>query len=253
MRRRKHVIALMVGVVLLGLVAEAGAAADFSPVISFELGDRNANANTTLRAVLKQDNGEEELDKVELEFPPGFSLASDQQLSDGETLGAGVITIDIGPRCRALGPASAPATLQVTIKNQERTSAQIASGVQAVYLVDIPRIPVPLLVYGSSSKGWRLEGQIPPSDDTCPPFTFDATFRARAATSNTPIIVNPQFGGPYTFGAIFTGRQRSVVESQQTVTIEGQQSGGGTQTTGTKSCKRLKGKKKKRCKKRLQG
>lgn len=253
MKRFNHAIAIVSGAVILGLVAEAGAA-DFSPTIDFTLGDKTANANSTLRTMVKQDSGEEELKTVELRVPAGFNLATDQQLTNGETLGAGSIVIDAGPRCRGVGPLSAPVTVMVTITEKDRNSAQIASGVEAVYFVDIQGVTsITLSVYGSASKGWRLEGPVPPNDNTCPPFTFDATFRARSSGSNTPILTNPQFGGDYTFEAKFVGLNNSVSESKSTVTIQGPSAGGGagTQTTGTKSCKGLKKKARKRCKKKL--
>lgn len=242
MRRLKHVVAIVAGAVMLGLVAEAGAA-DFSPTIEFTLNDRKANVNSSLRTVVKQDTGEEELKSVELRVPAGFNLAVDQQLTNGENLGNGSINIDAGPRCRGAGPVSAPLNnVPVTIKERDRTSAEIASGVQAVYIVDISGITsIPLSVYGNADKGWRLEGPVPPNDNTCPPFTFDATFRQRAAMSNTPILINPQRGGAYTFEARFVSLQNSVAELQQTVNIEG---GGGAAATGTltkaerKKCKK---------------
>lgn len=257
MKRFRHAIAIVTGAVILGLVAEAGAA-DFSPTITFELGDKTANANSTLRTVVKQDSGEEELKTVELRVPAGFSLALDQQLTNGETLGAGSITIDAGPRCRGVGPVSAPATVNVTITERDRNTSQIARGAEAIYFVDIQGVTsITLEVYGSAQKGWTLEGPVPPNDNTCPPFTFDATFRARSSTSNTPIVTNPQFGGDYQFSAKFVGLADSVSESKSSVTIQGPSGGGGggsiTQTTKTKSCKGLKGKKRKRCKKKLGG
>ena len=257
MKRFKHAIVLVAGAVILGLVAEAGAA-DFSPTIEYTLGDKKANANTTVRVVLKQETGEEELKTVELRFPAGYNLATDQQLTNNELLAAGSITIDGGPRCRPGGPpvGSAPLNIPVEVVEHDRTSAQIASGAEAVYFVDLePVTRVELLVYGSPSKGWRLEGLVPANENTCPPFTFDITFRARSADSDVPIFTNPQFGGTYTVESKFVGLQDSVSESKQNVTIEGPAAGGGTstQTTGTKSCKGLKKKARKRCKKKLRG
>jgi hypothetical protein len=254
MRRSKLALMLVTGAVMLGLVAEAGAF-DFSPVIDFTLGDKKANVNSTLRTVVKQDTGEEELKSVELRVPAGFNLAVDQQLTDGEILGAGSIVIDVGPRCRGLA-GSAPANIPVNIIERNRRASEIADDVQAVYVVDLrPVTTIDLLVKGSADKGWTLFGNVPPNDNTCPPFTFDATFRARAEKSGVPILTNPQFGGAYEFTATFVGLQGGVSHHEQTVQIEGPSggSGSGTQSTGTKSCKGLKGKKKKKCKKRLRG
>jgi hypothetical protein len=243
-------MALMAGVVLLGLVGEAGAAADFTPTIKFELLDKKANVNAQLRITVEQGTGEEELKNVELRVPAGFNLAVDQQLTDGETLASGAIEIDAGPRCRGLA-GSAPANVPVNVIERDRRSSETASGVVAVYVVDLrPVTTIELLVYGSSEKGWRLEGNIPPNDNTCPPLSLDVTFLQRAETSNTPIFVNPQYGGAYEFGATFNGLQGGTSVTKQSVIIEG---AGKPGQAVTKSCKGLKGKKKKRCKKKLQG
>lgn len=250
MRRRKNLVALMAGVVLLGLVGEAGAAAEFSPEITFSLLDKKASVNSQLRIEVKQGTGEEELKTVELRVPAGFSLAGDQQLTDGETLAAGAITIDAGPRCRGLA-GSAPANVPVNVIERNRRSSEIASDVAAVYVVDLrPVTTIELLVYGSSEKGWRLEGNVPPNDNTCPPFTFDVTFRQRASMSDTPILVNPQYGGAYEFSATFNGLQGGTSTIKQSVIVEGAAKPG---QAVTKSCKGLKGKKKRRCRKKLQG
>jgi hypothetical protein len=251
MRRFKHAVALVAGAVMLGLVAEAGAA-DFSPTIEFSLDNRKASVNSSLKTVVKQDQGEEELKSVELRVPAGFSLAVDQQLTDGETLGTGSIVIHAGPRCRGAPTGSAPLTVPVNIVERNRRSSEIASGVVAVYVVDLrPVTTIDLLVYGNADKGWRLEGNVPPNDNTCPPFTFDATFRQRSAQSNTPILINPQRGGAYTFEARFVSLQNSVAELKQTVMIEG---GGGAAATGKltkaerKKCKKKRtAKARKRC------
>lgn len=252
MRRFKHAVAIVAGVVMLGLVAEAGAA-DFSPTIDFTLGDKNASVNTTLRTVVKQDAGEEELQSVTLRVPAGFSLPVDQQLTDGEKLGGGTINIAAGA-CPAAG---APATVPVNIIERNRSSAEIHSGVEAVYVVDLrPVTTIALLVTGSTAKGWTLEGNIPSNAATCPPFTFDATFDKQAATSKTPILVNPSQGGTYRFSATFKGLNGGEVTLNQDVVIQGGGGGGSTisddNAAAKKKCKRIKNKKKRRrCLKRL--
>lgn len=250
MKRSKRVLALVTGAVLLGLVAEAGAA-DFSPTIDFTLVDKKANVNSQLRVVVKQDTGEEELASVEFKIPAGFNLAVDQQLTDGELLGTGQINIDAGPRCSGAPAGSAPLTVPVNIIERNRKANEISDHVDAVYVVDLrPVTTIDLLVSGSSDDGWTLFGNVPPNANTCPPFTFDATFRQRAEDSGTPIIVNPQYGGAYDLEATFKGLQGGVSNHKQTVIIEG---AGKPGVSVTKSCKGLKGKKKKRCKKKLKG
>jgi hypothetical protein len=251
MRRPKLALALVSGVILLGLVAEAGAA-DFSPTIEFTLGDSKANVNSTFRTIVKQESGEEELASVELKVPAGFSLPTDQQLTNGERLGGGTIIIAAGA-CPAAG---APGTVPVNIIERDRTTSESASGVVAVYVVDLrPVTTIDLKVSGSAQNGWTLVGAIPANAATCPPFTFDATFEQRAATSQTPILVNPTLGGTYKFSAIFKGVGGSEVTLEQNVTIEGpagDDGGGGTTIEPTltraekKKCKRIANKKKRR-------
>lgn len=255
MKRSRRLLAFVAGAVLLGLVAEAGAA-DFSPTIEFKIGDPKVNLNSTLQAIVKQDSGEEELASVELKVPAGFTLAVDQQLTDGERLGTGTIVIAAGA-CPAAG---VPGTVPVNIIERNRTSAEIVSGVQAVYVVDLkPVTTIDLKVSGSAADGWTLAGNIPANAATCPPFTFDATFQQRAQTSQTPIVVNPSLGGTYKLEAIFKGVGGSEVTLEQNVNIEGPSApSGGTITdddaAAKKKCRRIKNKKKRRrCLRRLKG
>ena len=258
MRRFKLALALISGVIVLGLVAEVGAA-DFSPTIEFTLGDSKANVNSTFRTIVEQDAGEEELASVELKVPAGFSLPSDQQLTNGERLGGGTIEIAAGA-CPAAG---APGMVPVNIIERDRTASEIASGVVAVYVVDLkPVTTIDLKVTGSAQNGWTLAGNIPSNPATCPPFSFDATFEQRAADSQTPILVNPTLGGDYKFSATFKGVAGSEVTLEQNVKIEGPAGtggGGGTITDDDtaakkKKCKKIKNKKKrKRCLRRLKG
>lgn len=257
MKRFKHAIAIVAGAVILGLVAEAGAA-DFTPTIEFTLGDLNASVNTSLRVVVEQDAGEEELQSVSLKVPAGFTLAVDQQLTDGETLGTGTIEIAAGP-CPVGG---APAIVPVDIIERDRTSAEQAQGVEAVYVVDLqPVTTIQLLVSGSTAKGWTLAGNIPSNAATCPPFTFDATFNKQAADSKAPILVNPSAGGTYEFAATFKGVGGGEITLTQKAEIKGPDGGGGGGSTITddnaaakKKCKKIKNRKRrKKCLKKLRG
>lgn len=262
MRRPKFVLALLTGALLLGLVAESGAAVDFSPTIEFSLTDNNVNVNSKLRVIVKQDANEEELQSVELKVPAGFSLAVDQQLTNGEKLGGGTIVIAAGA-CPAAG---VPGSVPVNIIERNRTASEIAQGVQAVYVVDLqPVTTIDLKVTGSTDAGWTLTGTIPSNPATCPPFTFDATFEQRAAASQTPIVVNPSTGGTYKLEAIFKGLSGSVAALAQNVEILGPAApgdgggGGGAVTDDNtaakkKKCKRIKNKKKRRrCLAKLKG
>ena len=265
MRRTKRSLALISGLLMLGLVAEAGAetVAEFSPTIKFELDDTQALGNPIVRVEVKQETGEEELQSVELKVPPGFTLAGDAQLQDGEDLGEGTITIDAGPRCRGAPAGSAAANVPVNIIERNRRSNEIADDAVAVYVVDIQGVTrIELVVKGNPDRGYTLAGNIAPNADTCPPFTFNARFFKKAASSGTPIFTNPQFGGSYKFAATFKGLQGGTSTSEQAISIDGPSGGGGGGGGGTtlsdaekkKKCKRIKNKKRRRkCLKRLRG
>ena len=255
MRHSKTLLALITGVVMLGLVAEAEVTQDFSPEITFALDDNKSLANPVVRVDVKQETGEEELASVELIVPPGFTLAGDAQLQDGEKLGDGTITIDAGPRCRGAPAGSAPANVPVNIIERNRRSSEMDA--IAVYVVDISGVTrIELLVKGNPDKGYSLAGAIAPNADTCPPFSFNARFFKKAASSGTPIFTNPQFGGSYRFEATFKGLQGGTSHSEQLISIDGPPGGGGGTTISDaekrKRCKRIKNKRRRRkCLKRL--
>ena len=245
MKRFRRAAALVAGTVVLGLFGEAGAV-DFSPTIRFTLGDNRSGYPTDMRVVVQQDQGEEELGYVEIRIPPGFALATDEQLQHDEQIGSGVIEIHGGPRCAGQSPVSLPARVPVKIMEKDRTSKDIADGAKAIYFVDLePVTRIRLQVKGAVDRGWVLEGVIPGNAQTCPPLTFDASFFKHAARSQTPILTNPRYGGAYQFGARFTGQSGSTIQMQETVNINGP-------AAPKKNCKKIKNKKKRRrCKRRL--
>jgi hypothetical protein len=213
-------VALVAGALTLGLVAPNAAAADFTPTIKFSLSESTVGANPELLVDVAQDMGEEELDLVEITIPAGFTLATDEQIPNGTNIGSGTINIHVGPRCRGTGPLSAPATTNVRIFEQDRTPTEVADGVVAIFVVDILGVTrITLKVKGSSATGYTLSGNVPPNQDTCPPFSFAARFFKQAA--GKPVLLNPSSGGTYTFRARFVGLNGSVSESQQAITIAG--------------------------------
>jgi hypothetical protein len=247
--RKRAVTALLAGVVVLGLVGEAAVAADFSPTIEFGLSVNKSNGNPALSVSVAQDDNEEELDYVELRVPAGFTLARDEQIPDGTQIGGGQIVIHAGPGCRPGSPtpdATAPITVGVKILEKDRTPAEVGDGVVAIFVVDLsPVTTIPLKVRGSQRAGYTLAGTIPPNDNTCPPFSFFASFLQQAA--GKPILLNPPYGGQYTFGARFVSLNGSISESQQVITIDGP-----SKAQAKKKCKKIKNKKKRRkCKKGL--
>jgi hypothetical protein len=250
--RRRAAVAVIAGVVILGLVSEAAVAADFSPSIQFGLSNNKADANPSLGVSVAQDDDEEELDSVEIRVPAGFKLATDGQIPNGTRIGSGQININAGPGCRPGFPSTAahgPILVPVNITEQDRTPAEASDGVIAVFVVDLrPVTTIPLKVRGSPDTGYTLGGTIPPNDNTCPPFQFNASFFQQAA--GVPILVNPKFGGQYVFSAKFVGQQGSVSESQQVITIDGP-SKASVLSAKKKKCRRFKNKKRRRrCRRR---
>lgn len=245
MKRRRFLplVAMAVSLALVGV--EDAAAAEFSPTITFKLGDLKAGANPTMEIKLEQNAGEEELQDVQLEIAAGFKLPTDEQIPADSRLGTGQITIQAGPGCRPGGPPGVygPANIPVFIVEKNLTPAETADGGVAVWFVDLePVTRVRLLVKGSVANGYTLKGLVPPNDNTCPPFAFNATIN-KTAPNGVPLITNPETGGTYTLGATFTGLQGSTAQIKQDVVIEGAGSGGGT-TTGS-----LTAAEKKKCKK----
>lgn len=221
--RRRNPVALVAGaLMMLALLSETAGAADFSPTIEFSLSEYTVGANPELGVEVAQDMDEEELDLVQITVPAGFTLATDEQIPNGTQIGGGDISIHVGPRCRGLSPLSAPANVDVRIVERDRTPGEVADGVVAIYVVDLrPVTEIPLMVKGSSASGYTLTGNVPQNPDTCPPFSFFATFFKTAA--GTPVILNPSSSGKYTFKARFVGLSGSISEHEQTVTIGGPQ------------------------------
>jgi hypothetical protein len=193
--------------VLLGVVpASAG---DFTPTIKFELSDARVKANPQMKVSVSQDDGEEELAHVTLTIPKGFSLPDDAAIANDDQLGAGTINIDAGPGCRPDSPApdaNAPVSgIPATLKEKDRTEEQAQAGIYAVWFLDISGVTsVNLAITGSKKTGWTLDGDIPPNDNTCPPFSFELNVNSQSTTGGVPILVNPKKPGKKVFTATFT-------------------------------------------------
>ena len=219
MKISKRLMAVSMAVPL--AVVGSASAADFSPTGGFTLDPAKVNANPSVRIQIEQDTGEEELGHVVLQVPAGFKLPSDAKIADGSTLGTADLAIDAGPRCAGAGPASAPATFpDRSIIERDRTDEQADSGVKAVWVVDLqPVTSIPLEVKGSPRKGWKLEGDIPANQFTCPPIVFDGTINAESS-DGVPIFKNPGTPGRYIFKAIFSSQESPTTKTiKQTIRI----------------------------------
>jgi hypothetical protein len=248
--KRRSFLSLVALAVTLGLMGvEDVGAAEFSPTIAFTPSDTKAGGNGTLGIKVAQDKDEEELQRVELRVPAGFTLPTDEQIPNSQKLGEGNIIIDVGPRCsNPANPLSGSGNVPVNIIEKDRTSAETAEGAIAVWVVDLrPVTTINLLVKGSPTDGYTLAGDIPQNPNTCPPFQFNATI-AKTAPNGVPIIKNPANGGTYELGALFTGVAGSTAEIKQPVEITGGGAGGGGTTTTGGS---LTAAEKKQCKKKF--
>jgi hypothetical protein len=221
---KKTFLALVATGVVLAIAGSALAAEGFSPEISFELSDTKIKGNPKVTVSVAQEDGEEELAKVQLGIPKGFILPPDSAIKGGEKLGSGSIVIDVGPGCRP-GPEGAipvrvPATLPATLLEADRTEDQEQAGVYAVWVLNIQGVTkINLVITGSKKAGWMLEGEIPANDNTCPPFNFDLTINS-TSEGGTPIIVNPAKAGTKVFsGTFISADSPAIVTIEQPVSI----------------------------------
>lgn len=208
MKKTRLLIAALL-VVPAAYVVPAGAQeeGDFSPKTEFELSDTKVKANPEVSIHVEQDADEEELAHVTLMVPKGFKLPKDEAIDGGTVLGEGEINIAVGPGCRpdAFGgiPITVPLTLPAELEEQDRSDEQSDRGVYAVWNLDISGVTeIELEITGSKKKGWKIDGDIPANDNTCPPFTFDLTVNDKAG--DVPIYTNAPKPKTYIFAAIFT-------------------------------------------------
>lgn len=222
----KKIVALLVAVMMaFALPTGAGAQeeGDFSPEIEFELSDTKVKANPAVVVRVAQDDGEEELKDVTLKIPAGFTLAGDEDIPGGTVLGEGDINIQVGFVCRPGPEGGIPLgtnlNLPATLREVDRGTNEVDAGVHAMWELDISGVTrIMLYVNGSTKKGWTIQGDIPPNDNTCPPFSFELTVNETAG--DVPIYTNPKKPGKYVFRATFTTTDSpAIVNLKQPITI----------------------------------
>lgn len=220
----KKVLIAVSSLMVLALTASA-ALAEYAPKLSFKLSDTKALANPEINILVSQEEGEEELGHVTLTIPKGFNIPADDAIENGDILGTADLEIAVGPACRNDQAGAIPLQASVPftareIKEQDRTDDQADSGVHAVWVVDLqPVTSIPLEVTGSVTKGWKLDGDIPANDNTCPPLKFDGTIFSKSE-AGVPLVTNPKKPGKYVFsGSLFSAESPSVVTVKQPVTI----------------------------------
>lgn len=190
-------------------------AGDFSPKMKFGLSPAKINANPELSIYVAQDDDEEELGKVILQVPSGFKLPTDKKIDDGDKIGEANLEIAAGPGCAGGGPGTAPATFPArSIVEKDRTDEQADRGVKAVWVVDLqPVTTIPLEMKGNPRKGYKLEGEIPANQFTCPPLIFDGTIYSKSETGGVPIVKTPGTPGRYTFKGTFHSQDSPTVKT----------------------------------------
>lgn len=221
----KKVLIAISSVVALALIASA-ALAEYKPTLSFGLSDTKPLANPEINIKISQEEGEEELGHITLTIPKGFNLPADEDIDNGDILGTADLEIAAGTACRndAAGGIPVQASVPFTarqITEQDRTDDQADSGVHAVWVVDLqPVTTIPLEVTGSITKGWKLDGDIPANDNTCPPLLFDGTIFSKTQNGGVPIVTNPKKAGKYVFsGSLFSAESPAVVTVKQPIKI----------------------------------
>ncbi len=216
---------LISGLLLSMMLISTAAAGDFSPKLRFSLSEKRVKGNPQLKVHVEQDDGEEELQRVELKIPKGFKLPTDARVPDGDALGQGGITIEAGPGCNPDAPpgsdgAKAPISPPATLVERDRTDDQENRGVRAVWFLNISGVTsITLEIVGTPRTGFTIAGDIPSNPNTCPALTFDLNVNSQSA-SGVPILRNPKLPGRKVFkGRFFSIDSPAIVTVKQAITI----------------------------------
>lgn len=203
----KRYMKVLIGTALASLTLVGTALADFTPDYSLEVSDTTVGGHPQVDIHLAFDAEDEEIGNYKMTLPKGFDIAADEDIENGdggalpgavagdEEIGAGNVVIRAGFDCRpgpeGAIPVGSEVTIPATIYEKARTDAEADDGVHAVWLLDLePANRVRLLVKGSITEGWTIEGAPTPSDNTCNPLTVDLTINSESE-SGVPIITNP--------------------------------------------------------------
>ncbi|HEX2295043.1 MAG TPA: hypothetical protein VHN37_07005 [Actinomycetota bacterium] len=209
--------ALAIGGLATALSLLAGVAqADFAPKFELALSDTKVGANPSFDIHLEFAENDEEIANFKMTIPKGFAIASDEDIPDestvpnqparsGADIGGGTVVIAAGPACRPGPEGQIPLKQNVTVNaeiyERTRTEEEADAGVHAVWLLDLePLNRVRLLITGSPTTGWVVEGAPTASDNTCNPLVVDLTIEGQTA-DGTPVITNPVKPGKAKFKA----------------------------------------------------
>lgn len=199
---------------LLVVLLAVPAFADFSPVFKLSLSDTKVNGNPQLTFHLEFDRDDEEIGLFTGRLPRGFKIAPDEAIANDEQIGSGQITIHGGPGCHPSSPSDeprAPITVNATFLEKDRTDEEVDAGVHSVWFLDLePLNRVRLIVRGSPSTGWTIEGAPTPSDNTCNPLTADLNISPKSE-SGVAVVTNPPRARKKKFTATITSQDSPAV------------------------------------------
>lgn len=202
--RRTRVAAIVVMALVFGLVGTSHADDGFAPKFTVGLSDTKVKANPALNFHLEFAADDEEIGLFTGYLPKGFKIAPDAAIENDEEIGGGEINIHGGPGCHPQAPSDQPKSnipVSATFQEKDRTDEEADSGVHAVWFLNLePLNRVRLLVTGSPTTGWKVEGAPTPSDWTCNPLIVDLTINAKSE-SGVAIVKNAKKPGPKKFMA----------------------------------------------------
>lgn len=220
MRKLRLTALVAVGLVY-GLISTAYAG--FAPKFTVELSDTKVLGNPALTFNLEFSNEDEEIGLFTGYIPKGFNIAADDAIENNEVIGGGEIVIAGGPGCHPSFPvkeAKTSVTVDAEFLEKDRTDDEADAGVHAVWFLDIePLNRVRLLVTGSPTTGWKVEGAPTPSDWTCNPLSVSLTIDA-TSESGVKIVTNPKKAKAYKFMADIASQDSpAVAHFEQLITI----------------------------------
>jgi hypothetical protein len=202
--RKMRVAAIVVMALVFGLVGTSYADDGFAPKFTVGLSNTKVKGNPDLNFHLEFAEDDEEIGLFTGYLPKGFKVAPDSAIENNEEIGGGDITIAAGPGCHPSSPsdqAKSNMPVSATFEEKDRTDEEADSGVHAVWFLNLePLNRVRLLVTGSPTAGWKVEGAPTPSDWTCNPLVVDLTINAKSE-SGVAIVKNPKKPGPKKFMA----------------------------------------------------
>lgn len=221
--RKLRITALVAVGLVFGLIGTAFADQTFAPKFTVELSDTKRLGNPDLSFHLEFAREDEEIGNFIGYIPKGFNIAADEAIADREEIGGGSIRIGAGPTCHPSAPVKDPRPMvpvNATFEERDRTDEEADAGVHAVWFLNLePLNRVRLLVTGSPTTGWKIEGAPTPSDWTCNPLVVDLTIN-KTSESGVKIVTNPKKPGPKKFAAdIVSQDSPAIAHFDQIITI----------------------------------